>query len=250
MRCDLSVSPCKYPECKDVDGNPTLTDRQFCERCAGRFKRLLEDIADAYRLLKSELPKPMVTIIAARAASKKGFGHPREWASNLAQELTRVCAQYVAAFHQQLWGHEIHTAFGQPIHTILRKDESRLMNACQLSMAQNFDALTEWEQCADLAEELSKLYGQYRYGTGATKLVRRLIAPCPKCDVRALTTREGSGTIECASCFHRFAEDDAAKNTDAQLARQQRYNYNTIDWLLDEYDATAPPSDQSPAPGQ
>lgn len=242
----MTISPCRYPGCKDIDGNPTLTDTQFCERCAGRFRRLLQDIGEAYNLLKSELPKPMVTVVAARAVTAKGFGHPREWASSLAQDLTRVCAQYVAALHEHMWGHKITTAFGWPIAEVLRMDESRLMQGCMVSLSQYFGQLIEWDQCPDMAEELTILHNRFKYGTGKTRMARRLIAPCPKCDVRALTMTDGSDTVECASCWHRFTSTDATHNTNAQLARQQRFNFDTIDRLLADYDATA----ETPAQAQ
>lgn len=246
--CTVTISPCRYPGCKDIDGNPTLTDTQFCERCAGRFRRLLDDIQDAYILLKSELPKPLVTVIAARAVTAKGFGHPREWASNLAQDLTRVCARYLAAFTHHLWGHKITHAFGQPISDVLRHDEAKLMNLCTQAVRQSFEMLIEWDQCPDMAEELTILHNRFRYGTGKTRMARRLIAPCPKCDVRALTMTDGSDTVECASCWHRFTSTDATQNTSAQLARQQRFNFDTIDRLLADYDAIA--ETQAQAQGQ
>lgn len=246
----MSVSPCKYPGCKDIDGNPELTETQFCVRCQTRLQRMLERLYESYGHLKTGLPRPMVTTTAARGAPVKGYGHPREWASSLAQDIARISATYTAALLKHLYGHEVRTAFGWPIADVLRLEESRLMHGCTIIWKQHWDQLIEWDQCPDMVEELSRLQSQAKFGLGEVRMVRRLIAPCPKCDVRALTTALASQTVECASCGHRFASDRLAQHNETQLARQQRFNFNTIDRLLEDYDATAQPSDQSPEHGR
>ncbi|PRA13338.1 hypothetical protein CQ010_01440 [Arthrobacter sp. MYb211] len=232
----MNVSPCKYPRCRDSEGNPELTHEQFCDACQRRFQRLLDDVIQDYVYLKTKLPRPVATTTAGRGAAKAGYGHPREWASSLAQEIIKTGVLYALTWLRETRGDKQSRIIG---------DESTQAQLLSKFWVAGFEHLLRWDQAPDMAEALGMLHNQARMGLGHTSMVRTLIAPCPKCQLRALAQAVGSDTIECRMCYHRMPVSDYGRATDASLAAQQRYNYNQIDYLLAAYDATAEKQEQA-----
>ncbi|GGJ55813.1 hypothetical protein [Glutamicibacter ardleyensis] len=245
----MSVSPCKYPRCQDIEGNPELTDTQFCAACQRRFERLLNQAMQDYIDLKTYLPRPAVTTTSGRGTVKAGYGHPREWASSLAQDIVKISVAYTTAFIKekgttlsQKWGPSYHPGQSELLQAVATKDY----------WTKHYEELAEWDQAPDMAGELAVLTRQAKQGLGQGRKVTHLIPPCPKCLLRALFTWEGSDTIECGNCYHRMGEQGYADALNESLAAQQRYNFHRVDDLIAEYDATAetpePETGQSPAP--
>lgn len=241
----MSVSPCKYPRCKDIEGNPELTETQFCTACQRRFARLLDQAMQDYADLKTYLPRPMVTTTSGRGTVKSGYGHPREWASSLAQDIVKVSVAYTTAFHNEI-GHA--SPRNWPPNYYPGQSELTQALATKGYWEKHNYELSEWSQAPDMAAELSTLTRQAKQGLGQGRKVTNLIPPCPKCLLRALCTWEGTDTIECRNCYHRMGEQGYANALTESLAAQQRYNFNRVDDLIAEYDSTA--GTLAPATGQ
>ena len=222
----MSISPCQYPDCKQDMGNPALTQNMFCDQCTHWFKRTLQWVLEDYTTLKTTLPRPFTTTTAARGGTKTGYGHPREWASNLAQNIA-------------LWAGEVTNNYLQDFGYLpydLSTEQAAIRKAAE-SWPQWWDELAaRWDGAGEFAEEARDYHRQARAGLGHTRMVTSLSAPCPRCDLKALVVVQGTDTVSCEYCGWAGTEEDRQGVAVQALANAQRQQEHTIDQLIEGYE--------------
>lgn len=189
------VSPCPYPGCRDIDGNPRLTRDVICEPSRRHYRLILDRLALHYVLLRRDLPRP-----AAQPGERvmrvvaKEYGHPAEWASDTA----RAIADQLGLAHEglaEVLGHD-----GPP------HEQSREHGRVAISyryLTNWFDQLCTYAAAADTAEALYDLDRHVRRGLGKTNPQRHLPVPCPSCDLLTLVRNldlDGTDLVECRAC--------------------------------------------------
>lgn len=196
-------APCVYPTCDDGSPgeyrSPRLTYNTICGSCRTRYARLLGWLVQDYVTLRT-----FPTLVHAsndgskRVSPKaKSFGHPREEASDAAADL----AQRLNWLEDDL--RELN---GDPPPAHPRTAEAHLVTSAYRYLTTHFDALCTHPAAADVAEHLLDHHARLRSLLGQTRLVQKLPAPCPTCDVAALTRSVGS--IDCGNCGRHIDEDE------------------------------------------
>lgn len=193
---ERTISPCRYPGCRDVDGNPRLTRDIICEHSRHHYRKVLDRLALHYVLLRVRLPRPVpppgeriMRVVA------KTWGHPAEWASDIA---AAVATQLNDA-HDSLADHLRHDP---PPHPGSR-EYGRVAHAHHYLTAW-FERLCDYPAAGDTAEALLDLDRDIRRGLGKTDPQRFLPVPCPSCDllglVRTIAVDDGKDAVDCKAC--------------------------------------------------
>jgi hypothetical protein len=236
------IHDCTYPGCREgQDGKPALTALGCCAACQSRLRRLLTDVVLDFVTLKTRLPRPVAKAnVGGGQSYRDGYGHPAEWASDLATEIRQALFWHVddLAAHLNMPASEERPG----------ADEIAVVRAAYGFLTANFAALVRHPALPDIAGELTDLHATVRNGMGYTRMGERLPAPCPACHVAALVKRppakprrgqaaEDAPPIRCANCGHEIAGEysvavaaaaaDAAawraSAIDAALARHGQY---------------------------
>lgn len=215
-----SVSPCRFPGCRDHNGDPVLTVDLFCSACRARYRTLLDRVVLDWVTLRSTLPTP-----ARREGDgskhtsqrSKSFGHPAEWASDTAREIADALNEAEDYLREAL-GHA-----PPPRHPGFR-ERNRVGHAYRYLTAQ-FDRLISNDDRAavDTAVQLGDLHGKVRSVLGLSLRRQTLPTPCPWCDVAALVRSVGS--ISCTEC--------------GKVIEEQHYDWLAgwiVDRMIDDYD--------------
>lgn len=200
---ERSIGPCKYPGCRDGDGNPRLTRDTICEPSRRHYRKILDRLAEEYVLLRVTLPKPVpppgervMRIVA------KVYGHPAEWASDTA----RAVADQLNDAHDSLADHLHHDP---PPHPGSR-EYGRVAHAHHY-LTSWFDRLCTYPGAADTAEALHDLDRHIRRGLGKTDPRSFLPVPCPACDllglVRTVSAVDGTDEVTCHACHERIPSE-------------------------------------------
>lgn len=191
-----NISPCAYPGCRDLDGNPRLTRDVICDASRRHYATVLDRLVLHYVLLRATLPAPVappgervMRVVA------KTYGHPAEWASDTA----RAIADQLNDTHDGLAEH-LHR--DPPPHPGSR-EPGRVAKAHQF-LTVNFHDLCSWPAAGDTAEALHDLDRHVRSGLGKTDPRRFLPVPCPNCDllglVRTVDGDTGNDQVDCHGC--------------------------------------------------
>lgn len=193
----MSIGPCVYPGCRDLDGNPRLTRDTICEQSRFHYRRTLDRLVEHWVLLRELMPQPTSTglqVVVSRG--EKIFGHPAEWASDSAAAIVRQFGDSHAGLAEQL-GHDVVIP---PDHAA---EEVRL-KAAHAYVANWFDELCRYDYAAVDAEEYARLNRSILTGLGHTDRKERVSGvPCPSCDMLTLArivTVDGERSVECQSC--------------------------------------------------
>lgn len=244
------IAACVFPGCNGgADKQPVLTALGTCDDCRPRFRRLITEIVLDYVNLKRNLPRPAARSMSGRGSpSKAGYGHPAEWASDMAADIKTTLfwladdlADHLEAEHQ-MW---------------LHGDEAAVVRVAHRFLTANFVAFAGSPLAEHAALEIQDLHRTIRQGMGHTQMGTRLPAPCPECDVAALIqrsparprirkpsareVRQDTPAIRCANCGHEIQPGEygaavAAKIQDGAAARAA-----AIDALLELYRAGVGP---------
>lgn len=217
------IQDCAYPGCRQgQNGKPALTTLGCCTQCHVSLRRLLTDVVLDFVTLKTRLPRPVARAnVGGGQSYRDGYGHPAEWASDLAADIRSTLFWHVDA----LAGH-----LGLPTAEERRSaDEIAVVRAAYGFLTANFAALVRAPILPDVVDELTDLHAAVRTGMGYTRMGERLPAPCPACHVAALVKRPpprpGRGLaageappIRCANCGHEIAGTYDAAVSDAAAA--------------------------------
>lgn len=200
---ERSIGPCRYPGCRDSDGNPRLTRDTICEPSRRHYRKILDRLAEEYVLLRVTLPKPVpppgervMRVVA------KEYGHPAEWASDTA----RAVADQLNDAHDSLAEHLHHDP---PPHPGSR-EYGRVAHAHHY-LTSWFDRLCTYPAAADTAEALHDLDRIIRRGLGKTDPRSFLPVPCPSCEllglVRTVSLTDGTDEVTCHACKERIPSE-------------------------------------------
>ncbi|KIA63013.1 hypothetical protein [Nocardia vulneris] len=204
----MGISPCTYPGCADQHGDPVLTSLGMCEPCQRRFTRLLGWLVMDWVNLTTNLPLPAARGRQERRTADKVFGHPAEWASDMA-------AQIATSLN---WTHDAladHLGDTPPPH--LGVAERARVRAAWTYLECRIDRLAASGFGGDTAVEMRDLHGLVRSRLGLTRPRQLLPTPCPSCELRTLfraldVQRRSEGhesydSIDCGSCGHTIREE-------------------------------------------
>lgn len=192
----MAVTPCPYPQCRDVAGDAALTSAGICERCRVRVERDLRTVPYLYVALHLELPP-------GRGATSDKVSGTRSPAVPLRLSLLEAGSALADIVND--WTDLVRRHAGFPPDRGGAKREAwrvergvsvllpRVDQACLLA--------------AESAVALSTATLTARHLLGITRLVHRLAVPCPDCDLLALVREDGSTYVRCRNCGARWSEE-------------------------------------------
>jgi len=186
-------NPCVYPNCRDIDGNPELTDQTICPKCRRAFRGLIPRIVKQYALLRLDLPTPAATG-GTRVKTSPEPGHPAEWASDTARDIAAKLNETEDALRD-------HVGLIPAPHPFT-SEPGRVEHAYR-TLTAHFDALCDSPGAATAAQELHDLHRSIRTRLGETSPRQHLPTPCPDCGLLTLSRFVGfdrSDRITCGNC--------------------------------------------------
>lgn len=195
----MNINPCAHPRCRDQDGNPQLTQQTICDPCRTHLARQIDWLRDDYLTLKAFMPQPKTT--DQIRSTRVQFGHPTEWASDMA---------YAIAKNLNRIEDDARADLGDPPgFNIYTAREIEVMKSAHHYISARLDRIidTNADTATDLADTVHDLHGTVRRTLGYNKQVQRLPgAHCPTCDAATLTRTVGQ--IDCESCGRIIPEKD------------------------------------------
>lgn len=195
----MSVAPCVFPRCRDLDGNPRLTEDTICEPCRRRYARTLTWLREDFEYLARELPKP-VGGRSGRGARRVSFGHPAAWASDLKALIAAVFNEVEDELRERA-GHG--AAPGKWV-----SEAARVQHAYDyLRLDARIAELCEGDGAADIAADFADLHNKIRRQLGLTRQIQRLPVPCPGAGCQALGLYREVGRVWCEICGMTFTDD-------------------------------------------
>lgn len=192
-----SISPCTYPGCRDVNGDPRLTRDIICDPSRRHYSMIIDRLVLHYVLIRTTMPQPVTPPGNQKLmrVQTREYGHPREWASDTARDI----ADQLSEAHDALA--EIVGMPGPPWHG---HNETRRVNLSYRFLTAWFDRLCTMPGAGDTALALYELDRDVRRGLGKTVPRRFLPVPCPACEllglVRTVTGDDGKDEVNCHVC--------------------------------------------------
>lgn len=192
-----AVSPCIHPTCRDADGNPRLTRDTMCDGCQNRHRNTITHLVEDYVHLKTNFPAPARRARSERATSRPSYGHPAEWASYTAAEISEVLNDAEGS---------LRTHLGISAHNVEHGGEAAKVARAYRLITDNFHAFSTMADADVFAEATTDLHRNIRNTLGQNKFVERLPTPCPTCEISALT--RDTDRINCGNCGRIITEDE------------------------------------------
>ncbi|SDJ07664.1 hypothetical protein SAMN05444157_1611 [Frankineae bacterium MT45] len=202
MTENKAVSPCIYPRCDDGKGEKVLTRQVMCNDCRRLYWQQIRWLMLDYLTLVTQLPKPVRSgTSVGKAPKSKSFGHPAQWASDMAREIA-------AAFHfaeLMLAEHLGHDRVLDP-----KKPQAARTRDAWLYITNLFDAFCSSPVAVYQVPVFLDLHRKVRGAMGYRRVVKTLPMTCPKCDLAGTMTIEaGGGTdqVTCSACGYAVDEN-------------------------------------------
>lgn len=220
----MSIGRCKHPRCRDSDGNPRLTAETICEPCRNHLGKQLDWLKADYANLKQHFPKPATGERPQIKTAARTYGHPAEWASDMARAIARNLNRLEDDARADL---------GEPPgfnHATAR--ESSLVESAHRYLTTRLHRIIDAsaDTAEDLAATVHDLHRTVRRTLGYNRQVQRLPgARCPSCDHAALTKTVGQ--VDCGYCGRIITEDEYDRLA-AILA------YDALNALIAQHEAT------------
>ncbi|MEV6555889.1 hypothetical protein AB0M22_09245 [Nocardia sp. NPDC051756] len=195
----MGISPCTYPGCADLHGDPVLTSLGMCEPCQRRFTRLLGWLVMDWVHLSTNLPTPARRPQERIARGRQVFGHPAEWASDTSALIAGVLNEHHDALAEHL---------GDTRPPLPATAENVRVRAAWDYLECRIDRLAASSFGGDAAVDIRDLHGQIRSRLGLTRPRQLLPTPCPVCELRTLfrAVDVGRDVIDCGNCGHAIQE--------------------------------------------
>lgn len=186
-----AIGPCAFPNCKDLDGSPRLTRYVICDACRGRFRRLIGWVLEDYIEMVALFPTPVVVGPKGRSAGTKEFGHPAEFASDVARDIAALLNSIEDDLRWEL-------DLGNAVPETVRENER--VRAAADFLAARFDELCESNGAGRAASRLWDLHRSVRSALGRNERLTRLPTPCPECDMKMLVRVRDGGWEDRVEC--------------------------------------------------
>ncbi|BCI54962.1 hypothetical protein NIIDNTM18_42400 [Mycolicibacterium litorale] len=162
------------------------------------LRRTLYWLALDWIHLRDAMPSPMRGTDSGRRSNSRVYGHPAEWASDKAAEITDLLSSW----------HDLMAEHRNEKPPPRGGEERRLVAAWQY-LEPRCEQLVEIVDAEDL-KELPDLHYRIRRTLGATVPKYTLPIPCPneECELRTLVRVQGVGQdfISCDSCGYTIKE--------------------------------------------
>lgn len=188
----MSVRPCVYPGCDRDNGDPELTDLGVCEHCQRRLRRCLENLVTYWAFIHTDMPAPAHRDAGSRHGRSTSFGHPAEWASDMADEIAAKLN----------WTHDVladNLGDNPPPHDHAR--EAIRIRAAWRYLEPRIDRLSLLADADHICIELVDLASKVRGALGQTRArVWLKGVPCMQCGTAALTMVDAD-LVECGGCL-------------------------------------------------
>lgn len=207
--------PCRYPGCKDHEGNPRITSDGMCitthrngqnSGCQTRFRQDITRLILDWVNLHHYMPTPLLREQTRRTTSRE-YGHPAEWASDTAAHI----AGLLNDIHDNLAEALNATPPPHPGTT-----ETVRIRAAWKFIDPRIQDLARQEWAGDSAEEVRQLHGRIRSRLGHSNPTETIPMPCPndRCGLRTLERRIRPGTdlITCGNCGYTVKDDRDGSN--------------------------------------
>lgn len=191
----MTIKPCPYPHCVGPDGNAVLTAEGICASCRVKVERDLIGLAETYTRLHLALV-PGRTSVDDKVSGTKSPAPPLRLSMLVhSTMLVEILTTWETELRQHLALSlpERATRDGWRIQHAARFLTRRLDMACAVAPASAVDL------CHGIAGARRLL--------GLTRLLHRLSAPCPDCDLLALVREDGAAYVRCRACGATWSED-------------------------------------------
>lgn len=197
--------PCVYPKCGnglDAEGKPTarLTTEGMCRNCQRQYRKVLGWVVQDWVFLHDSQPAPARRHDTNRQSSAKVYGHPAEWASDMAAKI----AGSLNDTHDDLA--EVLRASPAPHKGT---HEAGRVRAAWDFLECRIDRLARMPGAGDIAKHLVDMHGHVRSVIGLNAQRYALAMPCPNCQLRTLYRQvdRHRDSIECGNCGRLYDED-------------------------------------------
>ncbi len=183
---------CTHPDCKRDNGNPTHTPGGMCTPCQRRVATTLQRVVLDWVQLRRDLPAPNKTD-RERGAKVKDYGHPAEWASDMAADI----AACLYAAHDNLA-----EALDSTRPPKVAASEGAAVREAYNYLSVRIHKLAHQDWAPDIIVEWMGLHSKVRSQLGLTRPRIALPTPCPECELRTLTRYMDvqRDWVECGNC--------------------------------------------------
>lgn len=194
-----AVKTCAHPDCTRAEGKPAPTSQGVCEPCQRRIARRLNQLAADWVMLHALLPAPLKGD-KTRGAKIRDYGHPAEWASDMAADI----AECLNAAHDALADTRNETPPPPPTAS-----ETTRVRAAYNYLSVRIAALSHTDYVGDTITEWNGLHTKVRQHLGQTRPRIAMAAPCPQCSMRTLIRYIDvrQDWVECGTCKLIITED-------------------------------------------
>lgn len=94
-----------------------------------------------------------------------------------------------------------------------RGREGRALSLGVVFLARNLPDLLVMSWGVDVAVDILRLVRTSRHVLGLDRLIHKLPAPCPSCDLLTLEREDGANQVICRSCGNAYSEDEYVRLT-------------------------------------
>ena len=193
----MTITPCPLPRCSGPDGNPTLTAEGICSYCRPRVARDLTNAPRMYVQLHLGLELTGSGALSDKVSGTKTASPPlRIGMLDAGSAYARVLSHWTSLVRVELGLSVPHTGRIRESWSVVRSADiltPRIDQACAISPQSACDLYAT----AIVARRL----------LGLTRLVHRLMVPCPDCDLLALYREDGAAYVRCSACGAAWSEE-------------------------------------------
>jgi hypothetical protein len=204
----MSVHPCPMPRCvdpRDPAKNAPLVTTPLCEPHRSRLNFQLLDVPSTYVRLDLALGSHGK---ASDVRVSRGKPEPPTPLNVGVRALQEDLVRLLLTAED-----ELRLALDLPSFVAGEVREGVALTAASEFLAVRLDRLLAEPTGILLAVDLDQLLGTIRRALGLAKLVHRLPAPCPSCELLTLRRDDGASFVRCVNdaCNRSFSEDDYAR---------------------------------------
>lgn len=195
-----SIHPCPIPKCADPDdpdGNAPLIAEPLCGHHTSRVTQAITGALEGYDALGEAIGEASGSTSSTFTTGTKNPPLPINIHVRSCQEEMVRAFSLVEDTHRYAKGFTRRLRYGTERTTLVR--------GVTFALAHLEELLGEPYGVA-FAVDLLRQSAAARRGLGLTRLVHRLPAPCPECDLMLLEREDGAEWVVCRGCRSRWDE--------------------------------------------